>query len=252
MQRDGPRFEAATYGRSFADVYDEWYPADAETDVAVARIARVCPPGGSILELGVGTGRLALPLVAAGFDVAGIDASAEMLEGLAAKPDGDRVRAVLGDVGEPEDWPEGPFDVVVAACNLVFNLTDEAAQRRCIHAAAQVLAPGGQVVVEAFLPAPIEQRERRLEVKEVTASAVVLIATDADPDSGTVTGQHIELVDGEPVRLRPWRIRVADPAELDRHAADAGLVLVERRADWGDAPFDPDGAGHVSWYGRPG
>jgi hypothetical protein len=80
---------------------------------------------------------------------------------------------------------------------------------------------------------------------------VVLIATDSDPATGVVIGQHIELVDGEPVRLRPWRIRVADPAELDRLAAVAGLELAERHADWSGTEFDPHGTAHVSVYRRP-
>lgn len=251
MHGDESGFDPTTYGRSFAEVYDEWYPADTQTDAAVRRIAGLCPAGGSVLELGVGTGRLALPLAASGLAVTGFDASAEMLAALAAKPDGDRVRVVLGDVGAPGDWPQGPFDVVLAACNLVFNLADEGEQRRCIEAAANVLTPTGRLVVEAFVPAPIERRERRLEVKEVTATGVVLIATDADPGSGAVTGQHIELNDGEPVRLRPWRIRVADPAALDRYASDVGLVALERHADWARTPFDADSAAHVTVYGRP-
>ena len=82
----------------------------------------------------------------------------------------------------------------------------------------------------------------------VTAESVVLIATEADPSDGVVTGQHIELRDGAPVRLRPWRIRVTGPDELDAWANEAGLVLGERRADWEGTPYDPHGAGHVSVY----
>jgi len=247
----GRGFDAGTYGRSFADVYDQWYPSDPDTDAAVRRVSDLASspaPGGRVLELGVGTGRLALPLVAAGHEVVGMDASAEMLEQLAAKADGASVRAVHGDVGDPDAWPDGPFAVVVAAFNLVFNLADATAQQQLFRAAAGVLDGDGSLLVEAFLPAPLEVVERRLEVRAVTADAVVLIATDASPADGVVVGQHIELRDGEPVRLRPWRIRVATPDQIDDWAERAGLELAERHADWAGREFDPHGTAHVSRY----
>jgi SAM-dependent methyltransferase len=246
-------FDAGTYGRSFADVYDRWYPADPDTDAAVRRIAAVADGAagsGRVLELGVGTGRLALPLVARGHEVVGLDASEEMLGQLAAKPGGAAVRTVHGDVGHPTAWPEGPFDVVVAAFNLLFNLADADAQQALFTAAAAVLDPAGSLLVEAFLPAPLEVVERRLEVREVTAGSVVLIATDASPADGVVVGQHIELRDGEPVRLRPWRIRVATPEQIDAWGSAAGMELVERHADWSGTVFDPHGTAHVSRYRR--
>jgi SAM-dependent methyltransferase len=250
------RFDAGTYGRSFADVYDRWYPADPDTDAAVARVASLAGANtsttGRVLELGVGTGRLAVPLAARGHEVVGIDSSEEMLGRLAANAaaSGVDVRAVHGDVGDPAAWPQGPFDVVVAAFNLVFNLAEDGAQQRLFDAAAHVIDPSGSLVVEAFLPAPLEMDERRLEVRAVTVDSVVLIATDASADDGVVVGQHIELRDGEPVRLRPWRIRTAGTDQIDEWAATAGLVLTERHADWVGGAFDPHGTAHVSVY-RP-
>lgn len=248
----GPAGDPGAYGRSFADVYDEWYPADERTAAAVDAIAALAGPGGRVVELGVGTGRLALPLARRGLQVSGIDASAEMLGRLAAKDPEGLIDVRLGDVADPDAWPAEPADVVVAAFNLLLNLVDEARQAATVELAARHLVPGGHLVVEAALPARLETRERRLEVREVTGAAVVLIATDADPGSGLVLGQHVELRDGQPVRLRPWRIRMVDPAAVDGWAARAGLVPAGRHADWAGAPFDPAGAGHVSRYRRPG
>ncbi|UDY37144.1 class I SAM-dependent methyltransferase [Dermatobacter hominis] len=249
-----PTFDAGTYGRSFADVYDSWYPADATTTGAVEEVARLAGPGGGVLELGVGTGRLALPLAERGFAVTGIDAAAPMLDQLSAKdPEAQVVRA-LADVGAPDGteafapWPDGPFDVVLAACNLICNLTDARAQADCIAGAAARLRPGGHLVVEAFVPAPLTAGPQ-LAASEVRADAVVLIATDADPETGVVVGQHVELRDGVPARLRPWRIRVAAPEEIDAWAAAAGLELVARRETWG--PDGPPSDGLVSTYRRP-
>ena len=85
-------------------------------------------------------------------------------------------------------------------------------------------------------------------MREVTAASVVLIATDATAATGEVIGQHIELRDGEPVRLRPWKIRVATPTQIDALAAAAGLELQHRHADWIGTEFDPYGTAHVSVY----
>jgi SAM-dependent methyltransferase len=243
-------FDAGTYGRSFADVYDDWYPDDDATAAAVALVVGLCGAGGRVLELGVGTGRLALPLAAAGLEVTGLDASPEMLERLRDKdPDGS-VRTVTGDVGDAAAWPEGPFDVVLAACNLICNLADAGDQEACVRTSASRLRPGGRLVVEAFVPAPL-QAGRHVEVTEVRGDVVVMIATESDPTTGVVTAQHVELRDGAPVRLRPWRIRVASPAEIDTWAARAGLECEERHADWSGSAFDPVGASQVTLYRRP-
>lgn len=241
-------FDATTYGRSFADVYDDWYADPAGTDAAVERVAALAGAGGTVLELGVGTGRLALPLAAAGCRVLGLDSSPEMLDRLRAKDPGGTVAATVGDVADPAAWPDGPVDVVLAANNLLLNLPDADSQRRCVALAARHLRPGGVLVVEAVVPAPLGRRERHLEVREVTPDSVVLIATDADPATGVVLGQHVELRDGEPVRLRPWRVRPIGVAELDAWAAAAGLGAPDRSGGWDGAPFDPDGGGHVTCY----
>jgi hypothetical protein len=174
-----------------------------------------------------------------------------MLAVLATKDGSERVEVHRGDVADPAAWPDGPFDVVVAAFNLLLNLPDDRSQAGAVALAADRLVAGGHLVVEAVLPAPLSQRERRVELREVADDVVVLIATDADPDSGMVRGQHVELRDGEPVRLRPWRVRMAGVADVDRWATGAGLELVDRHGDWGAAPFDPLGPRHVSCYRRP-
>jgi SAM-dependent methyltransferase len=228
-------FAAATYGQGFADVYDRWYPADDTTTDAVDRISELAGPAGGVLELGVGTGRLAVPLAERGHPVVGMDASTEMLGRLTSNaahlPDG-ALRSLLCDLAQPDEWPDGRHSVVVAAFNLVCNLTDPAAQSRLFGSARAALVPGGHLVVETFLPAVVDRRERHLQVREVRSDAVVLIASDTDPDAGIVTGQHIELRDGEPVRLRPWRLRLTTPAELDRWADEAGLERVAVWQDW--------------------
>lgn len=244
-------FGPDTYGRSFADVYDLWYPPDDSTEVAVRYISSLAGPGGIVLELGVGTGRLAMPLAAAGHRVIGLDSSPEMLELLRRKSaDDGRAPAVESHLVDLADsgarWPEGPVDVVVAAFNLICNMIDPSAQEALFRRSAELLSPGGHMVVETFLSEPVEEHGRHIELREVTVDAVVLIASDTDPTSSVITGQHIELRDGEPVRLRPWQLRVTSPDELDRWAAAAGLETAAVRCDWNELADDVDDSTHQS------
>lgn len=185
-----------------------------------------------------------------------MDTSPEMLAHLAEKSRAAGVTppvGVNGDVGDPTEWPDGEFDAVVAAFNLIFNLADEEAQARAFVAARQHLKLGGSLIVEAFIPAPRDGSagpERNLELRSVTADGVTLIATEMDPATGMVWGQHIEMRDAQPLRLRPWHIRVASPAEIDTWALDADLELAERHADWAKTGYSELGTSHVSVY-RP-
>jgi SAM-dependent methyltransferase len=248
-------FGTGTYGASFADVYDAWYGhlpgADAAVDFLAARA--VAGPPGPVLELGVGTGRLALPLAERlapyGRAVLGVDASPAMVDQLRGKPGGDRVAVTVGDMAGDE--PAGPFSLVFVAVNTFFNLDSEEAQRRCLASVAARLAPGGAFVVEAAVPAQGDDRARdHVGISTITADRLVLTATREDPEGQTVTGQHVELVDGAPVRLRPWRIRWVRPDQLDAMATEVGLTLTERHASWSLETFSEVSAQHVSVFRR--
>jgi SAM-dependent methyltransferase len=115
----------ASYGDAMADVYDEWYAELPQLDAAVECLFTLAE-GGTVLELGVGTGRLALPLAARGVRVVGVDASAAMIERLRAKPGSEAVVATVGDMAAPT--PSGPFTLVFAAVNTFFGLDTEQAQ----------------------------------------------------------------------------------------------------------------------------
>src|SRR5262249_35029277 len=129
----------SSYGDGMADVYDDWYATRGDIEGAVATIARLASEIGEdrpVLELGIGSGRLALPLAARGVDVWGVDASAAMVARLQAKPGGERVPVALGDMADIDlsGIPGGAgasFAVVFAADNTFFNLTTAEAQARC-------------------------------------------------------------------------------------------------------------------------
>ena len=142
----------------------------------MARLA-VLAGAGPVLELGVGTGRLALPLAATGLEVHGIDTSPSMLDRLRAKgeatgPGPGRVEGLLGDMAS--DLPAGPFRLVFAAYNTLFNLRTLAEQEACFRAVAARLAPAGRFVVEAFVPDDPPRSGTSVDVRELAVDRVVL------------------------------------------------------------------------------
>lgn len=246
MDGTGPQ----SYGEAFADVYDEWYADVSDTEGTVARLTSLAA-GRPVLELGIGTGRLALPLAAAGANVSGIDASPAMVARLAAKPGGDRIDVTVGDMADVEALapPAGArFGVVFAAFNTLFNLTDPTAQQRCLRGAAARLEPDGCVVVEANVFDPDPEPREALTVRSTEPGRVVLSVSRADPATQTVTGQFVDLVDGAAVRLRPWSLRYSSPEQLDDLAAGAGLTLAARWGGWRGEPFTDASVLHVSVY----
>ena len=256
--------QPGSYGDAFADVYDRWYADVTDVAACVARVAelaatddRADASGANVLELGAGTGRLALPLAARGLSVTALDVSVAMLERLQAKPGARHVRVVEADMARLDHddlvagTPDGrPFAVVLVAYNTLFNLPDEDAQRACLRGAAACLAEGGRLVVEAFVPTDERDPSNDLTVSRVGPDEVVLTATAHDPVAQVITGQHVQITDAG-TRLRPWRVRYLRPDQLDRMAASCGLALEERWSDWRGTPFDDDASAvHVSTYAR--
>ena len=247
-------YRPSSYGDGFADVYDEWYTGLDDVDVAASVVAELAVRSAGdartarVLELGVGTGRLAIPIATRGLDVTGIDTSAAMVARLRARdPDG-QVAVISGDM--VDDQPDGPFDVVLVAYNTLFNLESADRQAACFGAAAPRLAPDGVLVVEAFVPEDPPREGSVVEVRSMTASEVVLSVSTHDPTRQRADGHFVHFADGAPVRLRPWSIRYAPPGELDAMAAAAGLVLRDRWEGFHRRPFGADSPRHVSVYAR--
>ena len=200
----------------------------------VALVAELAGPGGRVLELGVGTGRLAVPLAERDLRVTGVDASSAMLERLRARDRQRLVDAVEGDM--VDDLPPGPFDCVFVAYNTLFNLESSARQAACFAAVAARLAADGRFVVDAFVPEDPPRSGTVVALRSMTADEVVLSVSDHDPAAQRAVGHLVQLVDGQPVRLRPWAVRYAPPAELDAIRRRCGPGA--RRAMGGRDPTD--------------
>lgn len=243
-------YDDTTYGRAFADVYDEWY-AGVSDIATTTRTLLDLAGSGRVLELGVGNGRLALPLARLGegrIEVVGVDTSPAMLDQLAERdPDG-AVTAIEADMAD--GLPAGPFTLAFVAYNSLFNLGTAERQQRCFAAVAERLVAGGRFVVEAFVPDDPPRDGDALTVRSLSADRVVLAITRHDARRQTAEGQFVELTEHGGVRLRPWSIRYAPPDELDAMAAAAGLEREHRWLDMAGTPFDDDDDRHVSVYRR--
>ncbi len=237
-----------SYGDGFADVYDDWYPDVTDVAGTVACVAALAP-GGHVVELGIGTGRIALPLLEAGLRVSGVDASASMLERLAAKPRANEIEIVEGDMSAR--LPDGPFDLALATYNTFFNLTEPGSQERCLALLTDAIRPGGRLVLETFVvDDDPDGAAAGVTPRTIEADRVVLSVSTRDVVEQTVDGQMVELSPAG-IRMRPWSIRYRTPAQLDALAAAAGFELEVRWSDWHGAAFDPEGPHQVVVYRRP-
>lgn len=236
-------YTASTYGDRIAEVYDRFHNADPEP--AVATIARLADRG-RVLELGIGTGRVALPLAARGIEVHGVDASEPMVARMREKPGGVDIRVAIGDFA---DVPvAGRYAVVFIVFNTFFALLTQEDQVRCFANVASHLEEDGVFVIEAFVPdLTLYAGGQRLAVTRLNSDSVFLDAARLDVVEQRVEATHLVLTEGG-VQLFPVRLRYAWPAELDLMARLAGLRLRDRWGDWDRRPFDTHSTKHVSVY----
>ncbi len=209
----------------------------------LAELAR----GGRALELGIGTGRVALPLAERGVGVYGIDLSRAMVAKLREKPGGDRIPVEIGDFASTQ--VEGTFTLAYLVFNTINNLTTQDDQVACFQNAAAHLEPGGCFLIEVGVP-----QLRRLppgetfHVFDVSESHWGIDEYDV-ANQGLVS-HHFTLIDGQ-IRRRSIPFRYVWPAELDLMARLAGMRLRDRWSGWRREPFTSESRKHVSVWEKP-
>ena len=232
---------AATYD----DLGDPMF-APAVIDPVVDFLAGLAGAGRA-LELGIGTGRIALPLAERGVRVQGIELSRAMAARLAAKPGGDGIAITIGDFSTAT--VDATFTVAYLVFNTINNLTTQEAQVACFRNAAAHLEPGGCFVVEVGVP-----ELRRLppgETMHVFSGDGSHWGVDEYDvvDQGLIS-HHFQLVDGR-FELHSIPFRYVWPAELDLMARLAGMRLRERWGGWRREPFTAESRKHVSVWEKP-
>jgi SAM-dependent methyltransferase len=237
--------DPARDGDLLSEVYDEWHAEHPDTEATVEFLARLAG-NGPVLELGPGTGRLALPLAEGGLEVHGIEASERMVDRTRAKLGGDRVGITIGDFADV--GVEGRFRLVFAAFNTFTNLFTQEDQVRCFANVARHLTTDGSFVIEALVPSPeLVTAGHGVNVLQVEADNVVLGASSYDRVTQQLRMTYLVLEEGR-VRLIPLHARFVWPAELDLMARLARLELKERWGGWRGEPFTANSTNQVSVY----
>jgi SAM-dependent methyltransferase len=231
---------AATYDDD-AEMFD---PAVVEP---VVELLVELAGGGRALELGIGTGRIAVPLSQRGVPVHGIELSSAMVARLRAKPGGKEIGVTIGDFSTVA--VDGTFSVAYLVFNTIMNLTTQAAQVSCFRNVAAHLEPGGCFVIEVEVPGL-----QRLPVGET--HQVIYVSDDSwgfdelDVANQGLVSHHFSVVDGKAERVSiPFRY--AWPAELDLMAELAGMRLHARWSGWKREPFASESRKHVSVWEKP-
>jgi SAM-dependent methyltransferase len=232
------------FGEDVAAHFDETYAHQADPAVVVPMVDLLAELAGDgrALELGVGTGRIALPLAQRGVSVHGIELSRAMADRLQSKPGAENVGITIGDMSEAR--VAGTFRVAYVVANTIMNLTTQEAQVACFRNVAAHLEPGGHFLVEVLVP----------ELRRLTPGDTHLVfSTDERHwgiDEYDVTRQglvshHFLARDG---RLQRTSVpfRYVWPSELDLMAQLAGMRLRDRWAGWKREPFTSESTKHVS------
>jgi SAM-dependent methyltransferase len=238
-------YSADTYGQRIAPVYDELYTNQEELAATVGVLAELAGAG-PVLELAVGTGRVAIPLAELGLAVDGVDASPAMLDRLHAKPGADGVRAMIGDIANLH--LDKDYALTFIVFNTLFCLLTAADQKSCFSSVARHLRPGGRFVVEAFVPDLSRfDRGQRVSVVNIAVDRVRVDVSSIDLANQRIDSSHLHIENGR-VDTYPVAIRYAWPSELDLMAELAGLRLAHRWGGWHKEPFTSKSNEHVSVY----
>jgi SAM-dependent methyltransferase len=202
-----------------------------------------------VLELAIGTGRIALPLAARGIRVDGVDISPAMIAQLRAKPGADAIAVTVGnfaDVPVPDT-----YRLIFIVWNTLFNLLTQEEQVRCFANVAAHLTDDGAFVVEAFVPAFLYRlrHDQYVDAEAIRVDEVRLDVLRHDMATQMIEESHVSL-SAAGIRLNPVVQRYAWPSELDLMAHIAGLHLKHRWGGWNREPFNSTSSLHVSVYGR--
>ena len=233
---------AARYDDASGEQFDP-----AVIDATVDFLAALAD-GGRALELGIGTGRIALPLAGRGIPVHGIELSKAMAARLRAKPGGEAIEVTIGDFSTAH--VDGTFRLAYLVFNTIMNLTTQAAQVACFRNVARHLEPGGAFVVEVGVP-DLQRLPPGDTFRVFEASEAHWGIDEYDVANQGLISHHFHIREGE-IELGSTPFRYVWPSELDLMAQMAGMELSERWAGWGREPFTSLSTSHVSvWRMTP-
>jgi len=240
--------EDGYFGEHVAAAYDGTSGVFAPGAVeATAEVLAELACGGRALELGIGTGRIALPLALRGVEVHGIDLSRAMVAQLRAKPGGQDIPVAIGDFATTT--MDGTFSLAYLVFNTIMNLTSQDAQVACFGNAAAHLEPGGCFVIECRVP-ELRRLPPGQDVLPWNLSPERWVSYSYDTATQAMNGHYAEFTGGRG-EYSTMPFRYVWPAELDLMAQLAGMRLRDRWEGWTRQPFTSQSAQHVSVWEKP-
>ncbi|MDX5629365.1 MULTISPECIES: class I SAM-dependent methyltransferase [unclassified Brenneria] len=242
---------AKTRYDSFAEFYDSWHdrwPANAKAYCVdtLAELANDQP----VLELGVGTGRIALPLSLKGLHVSGVDNSIKMLDKLRAKPGGDRISTVCANFADvPVD---GPFGLIYVVLSFGYLLTQEE-QLGCFINASKKLTEDGSFVIQTVIPKSsifngAGSIDDLFDVPSTDDAETVMLLGSKTNLERQVIDQRVIVLNETGTQVYSHKLRYVWPSELDLMARIAGLKLHARWSNWRREPFTSQSPSQISVY----
>ena len=232
-----------------AEQYEARWPQifdPAVVDPAVSFLADLAGAG-TALELGVGTGRIALPLSRRGVPVHGIELSPAMVEQMRRQPGADAIDVTLGDFATTK--VDATFALVYLVRNTITNLTSQDAQVECFRNVAAHLEPGGCFVIEVYVP-ELQRLPPGETIHPLDVTPTHLGFEEYDVATQIAFSHHYWMVDGRTETLSA-PFRYVWPSELDLMARLAGLTRRDRWNDWDRRPFTNESRSHISVWEKP-
>jgi SAM-dependent methyltransferase len=233
---------AARYDESSADMFEP-----ATLDPVVDFLYDLAGDGAA-LELGIGTGRVALPLAQRGVRVHGIDLSNAMVAKLQAKPGAELIGVTMGDFATTR--VDGTFTLAYLVFNTIMNLTTQDEQVACFQNVAAHLEPGGCFVIEVVLP-DLQRLAPGEIFRPFTVTETRLGFDEYDIEAQGLISHHYWIADGK-LETNSVPFRYVWPAELDLMARLAGMTLRERWSGWLREPFTSDSRTLVAVWEKTG
>ncbi|HVB26858.1 MAG TPA: class I SAM-dependent methyltransferase [Mycobacteriales bacterium] len=237
------------FGEPVAARYDAWVAeqVDPQAVEPVVSFLAALAGGGAALELGIGTGRIAVPLSQRGVPVHGIDLSPAMVARLRAHAGTEHIPVTIGDFASTV--AQGTFTLAYLVFNTVMNLTTQDEQVACFHTVSRQLEPGGCFVIEVGVP-DLRRLPPGESVRPFTVSPARLGFDEYDVANQGMVSHHYRVENGQ-LDVRSIPFRYVWPSELDLMARLAGMTLRERWSGWKREPFTSESTQHVSVWEKP-
>ncbi|SPT52784.1 bifunctional 3-demethylubiquinone-9 3-methyltransferase/ 2-octaprenyl-6-hydroxy phenol methylase [Actinomyces bovis] len=244
-------YDATTFGSFVADIYEQFYADQTEPTANKVDLLAELARGGSALDVGCGTGRMALALAERGISVIGVDSSPDMLDVLRAHDHRDLVSARLCDV--TREPIEGRYRLAYLLFEVLLMVGDCDAQRSTLDNIVGVLEPGAHVLIEMSVFNIGEWAkfvDGAVRVSDMQPGRVVIGTSRYDHSTNRLDYQDV-LISSDGIRLIPLTMYPLSPAELDTMARGAGLEMVATWSDWDRRPYFSGSPTMISVYRLP-